>query len=603
MKELKRLVPYLRPRVPLLVASTFLLIVSGLLEALIISLLAPIFDQLAPSAAAAGGKFDFLRVWLGLEGDSYLGKVALFLVIFSLVKGVCLFVADYSLNYAGERLVATLREDLYGHILDQSLAFFSRFSTGKLMTRIITDTERLHEAVGKRLTDFIRQIFLLIFFLGLVFYADWKLALLSFAIAPVVLLITFRLGRKIRRDSLLSQENLYDLSHVLQQTVSGQKIVQAFNAQTWEKDRLRRLLERLVRSNLKVARMQALGSPLIEFIGYAAFVPFLLYFNYKLGQGFALSSFVVFVAALFRLYEPVRKLSRMHLFFQQTFASAQRVFELLDTRIEVKEVPGAPDLPPFREEIRFHRVWFAYPENPQLPVLRDIDLRIRKGEMLALVGMSGAGKSTLVSLIPRFYDPTSGSVTIDGWDLREVTLSSLRSQVALVTQETFLFDDTVRNNIAYSRFDARQEEVEEAARAAFIHDFIMSLPDGYDTVVGERGHRLSGGERQRIAIARAILKKAPILLLDEATSSLDSESELLVRSALENLMQRCTSVVIAHRLSTVRRADRIVVLHQGRIVEVGSHEMLMARSGIYRRLNELQFADVESMQPVEDYGE
>lgn len=591
MKEFRRLAPYLRRYLPLVLLSTFLLVISGLLEALIISFLAPIFDQLAPAAAGSSGKFDFLRRWLGLEGGSYLGRVAGFLVLFSFVKGCCLYVADYLMNYSGERLVAALRQNLYRHILDQSLVFFSRFPTGKLMTRIITDTERLHEAVGKRLTDFVRQVFLLIFFLALVFYADWKLALLSFGIAPVVLVITMRLGRRIRRDSLRSQENLYELSHALQQTISGQKIVQAFNAQELEEQRFRGLLRRLVRSNLRVARISALGSPLVEFIGYVAFVPFLLYFDYKISQGFTLSSFVVFVAALFRLYEPIRKLSRMHLVFQQTLASAQRVFELLDTHVEVAEVPGARELPPFREEIRFRDVSFAYPENPDLPVLKGINLVIRRGEMVAVVGMSGAGKSTLVSLIPRFYDPTQGVVEIDGVDIRQVTLASLRRQVALVTQETFLFDDTVRNNIAYGQPDADQEAVEEAAKAAFIHDFIMRLPNGYDTVIGERGHRLSGGERQRLAIARAVLKRAPILLLDEATSALDSESELLVRSALENLMERCTTIVIAHRLSTVRKADRIVVMHRGEVVESGDHATLMARSGIYRRLSELQFAD------------
>jgi len=339
---------------------------------------------------------------------------------------------------------------------------------------------------------------------------------------------------------------------------------------------------------LKIARISALGSPLIEFIGYAAFVPFLLYFNYQMSQGMKLGAFVVFVAALFRLYEPIRKLSRMHLYFQQTLASAQRVFDLLDTSIQVTEDENARDLPAFRQEIEFRNVSFSYPSSEE-SVLRGVDLKIKAGEIVALVGSSGAGKTTLVNLIPRFYDTDEGEILLDGYDISKGTVSSLRQQIAMVTQETFLFSGTLRENIAYSLPDKSREDVEEAAKAAFIHDFIMELPEQYETLVGERGQLLSGGQRQRIAIARAILKKAPILVLDEATSALDAESESLVQRALYNLMQNCTTLVIAHRLSTVRMANRIVVLDRGRIVEQGDHENLMEASGVYRKLYELQF--------------
>jgi subfamily B ATP-binding cassette protein MsbA len=596
MNEARRLYPYVRPYLPLLAFATLLLIACGFLEALIIALLAPIFDQLAPTvsagADATSDKFGFLRDLLGLEKDTYFIRVAIFLVVFSFLKGIFLYFADYSMNRSGQELVATLRRRLYDHLLQQSLAFFSRYPTGKLMARAITDTERLQEAVSKRLTEFIRQVFLLLFFLALVLYADWKLAVLSFAIAPLVLSITMRLGKKIRRDSLRSQESLSDISQALQETISGQKIVKAFCAEDYEKRRFSALIDRLVRFNLKIARVSALGSPLIEFIGYLAFVPFLLYFNYQLSQGFTIGAFVVFVAALFRLYEPIRKLSRMHLYFQQTLASAQRIFELLDEKVEVREDPAARALPPLGEKIEFDRVEFAYPEGEDTPVLHEINLKVRKGEIIALVGLSGAGKTSLVSLIPRFYDVSRGTIRIDGENISQVTLASLRAQIAIVTQETFLFNDTMRNNIGYGREESRMEEVQAAAEAAFIHDFIMSLPDQYETRIGERGQRLSGGQRQRVAIARAILKRAPILILDEATSALDTESERLVQQALSNLMSYCTTLVIAHRLSTVRLADRIVVLDKGRIVEEGDHDTLMEGSGIYRRLYEMQFVDV-----------
>ena len=568
-----------------------MLIVCGALEALIIALLAPIFDQLAPGTAAVGeaaDKFAFLRDLLGLHGDQYFLRVAVFLVLFSLMKGTLLYFADYSMNKCGQRLVARLRKEIFDHMLGQSMAFFSGNQTGKLMSRAINDVDRLQESVGKRLTDFVRQIFLLIFFLALVFYADWKLATLSFAIAPLVLWITMRLGRKIRGDSLQSQESLAEISHALQETITGQNIVKAFSAEDFERNKFRSLQDRLVHLNLKIARISALGSPLIEFIGYAAFVPFLLYFNYQMSQGMKLGAFVVFVAALFRLYEPIRKLSRMHLYFQQTLASAQRVFDLLDTNIQVTEIEDAVELDHFQNRIEFKDVSFTYSGSEE-SVLKGVNLEIKAGEIVALVGSSGAGKTTLVNLIPRFYDPEEGRISLDGIDINKGTILSLRRQISMVTQETFLFSGTLRENIAYSHPEQTREDIEEAAKAAFIHDFIMELPDQYETLVGERGQLLSGGQRQRIAIARAILKKAPILILDEATSALDAESESLVQKALHNLMQNCTTLVIAHRLSTVRMANRIVVLDRGRIVEQGDHDSLMEASGVYRKLYELQF--------------
>lgn len=559
-----------------------------------ITLLYPIFNLLAPGQdpAADEEKFALLHGFLGLDGEDRFLRIAGFLVLFSFFKGCFLYMAEFSMSYAGQNVVAGLRKQLYRHLLRQSMAFYTGSSTGQIMSRVVTDTERLQETVSKTLTDFLRQIFLLLFFLGLILYTDWRLSLLAFLVAPLVLWITLHLGRRIRRVSYSSQQNLADISHALQETISGQKVVKAFGMEEYENRRFQRLIDSLVGLNLKIARISALSSPLLEFIGYVSFVPFLLYAHFQINQGLTLGAFVVFLTALLRLYEPIRKLSRMHLYFQQAFASSQRIFSLLDTHIEVQEEPGARALSPLKRGIAFRNVCFTYSDRQESAVLSEINLTISKGEIVALVGSSGSGKTSMVNLIPRFYDPWRGRVEIDGQDIREVTLESLRAQIAIVTQDTFLFDDTVRNNLAYGRQHCSLHEVVEAARAALIHDFIESLPEGYETLIGERGQRLSGGQKQRFAIARAILKKAPILILDEATSALDSESERLVQKALENLMLHCTTVVIAHRLSTVRMAHRIVVLDAGRIAEIGDHETLMARSGLYRRLYELQFADL-----------
>ena len=436
----------------------------------------------------AGGedKFAFLQQLLGLNQNT-LGRIAFCLVAFAFFKGLFLYCAEYSMSYTGQQVVAGMRKRLYRHLLDQSMAFYALNPTGKLMARVVSDTERLQETVSKTLTDFIRQVLLMLFFLGLVFYTEWRLALLSFLIAPAVLSITMHLGRRMRKVSQCSQENLAEISHVLQETIAGQQIVQAFGMEEYEKRRFGQATDQLVRTNLKAARISALSSPLVEFIGYVSFVPFFLYANYQINRGFTIGAFVVFVAALFRLYEPVRKLSRMHLYFQQAFASSSRIFELLDTHIEIQDSPGARNLPPIREEIAFENVSFSYPDANSQPVLRNINLRIKRGEILALVGSSGAGKSSLAALIPRFFDVVSGRISIDKNDIHAVTLASLRRQIAIVTQDTFLFNDTVKSNIAYGREDCTLEEIVEASSSALIHDFVISLPQGYDTVIGERG--------------------------------------------------------------------------------------------------------------------
>ncbi len=596
MGEIRKLFPYVRPYLPLLFAALVLVIVSAALEASIVMLLEPIFNALSPRAAEAPDSsaaiqpatFEFLQEWLGLKGAAVLPRIAVFLVLFSLLKGLFLYGAEYLMAYSGQHVVANLRKSVYSHLLDQSMAFFSARPTGQLMARIISDTERLQETVSRTLTETARQLVLLVAFLGIVFYIDWKLSLLAFLIAPVVLFLTLQLGKRVRRISWASQEKVSDLSNALQETISGQRIVKAFGMEQYERSRFESLVDRLAGLNLKLTRTSALSSPLMEFLGYLLFAPFLLYANQQVGSGVSAGAFVAFVVALFKLYEPVRKLSRMHLHFEQALACAGRVFELLEVDIEIRESTGATALAPLRDAIDFRDVSFQYGDAKATPVLEKIDLTIHQGEVVALVGRSGAGKTTLASLLPRFYDVVSGQITFDGNDIRDVTLASLRRQIAIVTQETLLFNDTVRNNIAYGKMDAAREEVVEAARAAFIHDFIVSLPDGYQTLIGERGERLSGGQRQRIAVARAILKKAPVLILDEATSALDSASEELVQKALQNLMLHCTTLVIAHRLSTIIRADRIIVMQDGRIMDVGDHSSLVSRSGLYRQLYEMQ---------------
>lgn len=597
MAQTRRLIPYIRPHTLILLAALLLVSASGLLEASIIMLLEPVFNLLSGSSPQETGTttyaltFSFLQDLIKIQGPQALGLIAFLLVVIAFLKGCCLYVAEYTMAYVGQKVVAQLRNELYARLLDQSLSFYSGWPTGQLMSRVISDTERLQEAVSKTVTDFARQIFLFISFMAIVFYIDWKLSVLAISIGPLVLFLTLKMGTLVRRISWASQEKISELSDTLQETITGQRIVKAFGMEDYEQTRFEKLSTGLVKLNLRLTRINALSSPLMEFLGYLLFVPFLLYANLKIGGGASAGAFVAFVVALFKLYEPVRKLSRMHLYFAQAFACSSRIFELLDIEMDIEEDTTAITLQPLKSQILFNNVNFSYTGKEPGEVLSGINLTIKKGAVVALVGRSGAGKTTVASLLPRFYDVTGGAISFDGIDIRSVTLSSLRNQIAMVTQETLLFNDTVRNNIGYGRLDAGQNEVEEAAKAALIHDFIISLPEGYQTIIGERGERLSGGQRQRIAIARAILKKSPVLILDEATSSLDSRSEALVQKALQHLMNQCTTLVIAHRMSTIRKADCIVVMQKGEILEIGDHETLISRSGLYKELYEMQGTD------------
>ncbi|HKF49774.1 MAG TPA: ABC transporter ATP-binding protein [Terracidiphilus sp.] len=520
--------------------------------------------------------------------------VAFALVLSTIAKGLCDYLGTYLVNYAGFGLITDLRNHLYEATLRRSASFFHKHATGTILSTLINDVDRVQFAVSSVIGEFLQQFFT--FLVGIVFVirlgGNLSWALLLFV--PVVITSSRKIGKEVRTRTRTGQDKLAEIQNILHETVTGNRIVKAFNTELWEVLRFKSAARRLFRANLRSVRIQSISSPLMDTIGAIAIALLLFIGRNEINHGrMTLGMFGAFIILLFKLYDPVRKFAYFYNSFQQAMGASGSIFEFLEHRDDVKEKVHPRALPSFHQSIRFDDVGFSYSnEEGEHQILHNIDIEVRAGEVLALVGPSGAGKSTLVNLIPRFFDVTSGRILIDGLDLRDLSLSSLRRQIAQVTQETILFNDTVRNNIAYGQPDVTFDVVEQAAKNALAHDFILRMPQGYDTVIGEKGFRLSGGEKQRIAIARAILKNAPILILDEATSALDAESEALVQSALANLMEHRTVVVIAHRLSTVRRANRIAVIEAGRITAIGSHDELLNSSPTYRRLHQLQFMDV-----------
>jgi len=605
MRQLTRLLRFLIPYSWQFIPSVLLLAAVGFLDAFRVLLVGPILGRvLNPSTGSENilllkiphtNHTIYLQHLVPSHFHNAWTIVAYAFVLSTVLKGICDYSGTYLVNYAGYGLITEIRNSLYHSILKRSASFFQKHTTGTLVSTIISDIERVQFAMSSVMAEFLQQLFTFVFLVALVIVLGKKLAWLLLLFVPFIIFSSTKIGRRTRTTTRRGQDKLADIQNILHETITGNRIVKAFNMENWEFARFRKASQRLFRANLRSVAASSISSPLMDIFGAIAISLLLLLGREQVIHGsMKPEDFVAFIIAVFKLYDPVRKFALFHNSFQQALGASSEIFKFMDVQDEVREKPGAPALPPFSRKISFENVSFCYEsEGVQREVLRNITLDVNAGEILALVGSSGAGKSTLVSLVPRFFDVTSGRITIDGRDLRDASLASIRTQIGVVTQETVLFNDTLRNNIAYGQPGISQSQVEAAAKAALAHEFIMELPGGYDTVIGEKGVRLSGGERQRIAIARALLKNAPILILDEATSALDNESEALVQSALQNLMQGRTVIVIAHRLSTVRRADRIVVVESGTIADIGSHEELMQKLGTYRRLYELQFIDIE----------
>ena len=544
------------------------------------------------AAASAGLIYQLKPIFdLVLIRGISVGRVSTGILVLYAVKGTAAYLATTLVASVGQRAVTDLRNALYEHVLNQSFTFLGRHTTGTLMSHITTDVEKIQNAVADVAGDLLKEGLTVLGLVIVLLYMDWRLALVALVGMPLAIHPLVRFGRKLRMSNETSLRRWRNISEILQETITGFRVVKAFGMEPFELARFRRATARLFHVNMRITRTTALLPPLMEAVGGLALVGALFYGTHFIRSGhLTAGSFVAFLGALFAMYTPIKRLSQLNATLQGAMAAGSRIFGVLDNHQEIQEAQDAVALPRMREGIEYRKVSFGYADS-QGSILRRIDLRAGAGEVLAIVGTSGAGKTTLVNLLPRFYDVSEGEILIDGIDIRQATLKSLRDQIGLVTQDTVLFNDTVRANIAYGLDDVDEARVESAARAAFAHDFILDLPRRYDTMIGERGSRLSTGQRQRIAIARAILTDPPILILDEATSALDAESERLVQGALANLMKGRTTLVIAHRLGTVREADRIVVVDGGEIREVGRHdELLRNPRGLYSRLHELQFA-------------
>jgi len=572
MKHYRRLLRFLKPYgVIIIIAILFSLFVS-LLSAAQAWLVKPVVDDIL-----------IKRDWAMLK------VITIAIVAVFLLKDLFIYLYSYLMRYVGASVIADLRELLYDHLILLPLGYFTKNSTGNLISRMTNDIGMLQGVLASSIKDFFVEGFTMIALIGVAIYRKWDLAILAMIVLPFAVLIAVKIGKMVKKASGSVQDRMAELTTTLSETFTGIKMVKAFGMEEFEGKRFNEKNRRYLSIFLKVTRISEIPSPLMEFIGGLGIAFVVFYGGSQVIKGTtSTGTLFSFITAILMLYAPVRRLGQVNINLQQAIGATERVFQILDMRGEVYRGDGLKELPQIKEGIEFRNVSFHYGDRKR-HILSDINLKVDAGEIVALIGVSGVGKTTLVNLIPRFYDPTEGVILIDGIDIKEVTLKSLREKIGIVSQETILFNDTIRNNIAYGKIGADESLIIEAAKTAYAHEFIIEMPEGYDTVIGEKGVRLSGGEKQRIAIARALLRNPPILILDEATSSLDTASELLVQEALKNLMKDRTTFVIAHRLSTIQKADRIVVIDRGRIVEMGSHDELLLRGNLYRRLYSMQF--------------
>jgi subfamily B ATP-binding cassette protein MsbA len=600
--EIRRLLRYLRPYTTLLALGILLIAVMGVAELIVALAIKPALDVILNPHSTVQKLALFT-----IPGTQYVVNLNAFvphrihhvwsvfavsLLFLFFIKGLAEYFGSTLIQYVGLAGITDLRNTVYSKIVQQPVGFFQHNPVGRVMSAVISDIEQMRAAFSDWMAELFRQIFSLIAYVLVLLVIDWRMAVGAAVLIPLVVWPTGKLGKRIRRSSEKSRARLADLSQILQETISGNRVVKAFGMEGFEIRKFREAGRNLLRENMRWIRAFAATSPLMDLLGAVVISLVLLFARGEIKAGrMTIGAFGAFTFALFKAYEPIKRIGTVYQLFLQAIGISTQVFAFVDRPEELIDEPGAKVLPPLTKSVEFDRASFSYDSGPL--ILRNIDLKVPAGALVAIVGSSGAGKTTLVNLLPRFYAATSGAVRIDGHDIREVTLRSLREQMAIVTQETILFNDTVRNNLCYGRPEMPDAKIIAAAQAALAHDFILQMPQGYQTMIGDRGQRLSGGQRQRLAIARALLKDAPILILDEATSELDSESEMLVQGALNNLMTGRTVFVIAHRLSTIRRADMIAVLEDGAIRERGTHDELLARGGLYARLYEMQFRDAE----------
>jgi len=578
MNVFKRILKLARPHIPKFLLAMLCMLAVGTTTSALAFLVKPALDEI------------FLN-----KNASMLKWIPIVIIAIYFIKGACSYGQTILMSFIGQRVVTDLRSELYNHIQMQPLSFFTKNSTGILMSRITNDVNLIQGAVSEAVTSLFKDSFTLVGLIFVIFYRDWKLALIAMVVFPLTVYPIARFGEKMRKVATGTQITMGRLTSLLQETISGTRIVKAFGMEDYEGKRFAEENENLFRFFMKAVSIRALSSPFMEFLGGLGIAAIVFYGGYQVIHGVSTpGNFFSFLTALIMLYEPVKRLTNVNNTVQQGISAAVRVFGIMDITPGIKNRENATELPRISDGIEIRNVTFSYDNEP---VLKNINLHIKSGEVVAFVGMSGGGKTTLVNLIPRFYDVTEGEILIDGHDIRDVTMESLRGQIGIVTQQTILFNDTVRNNIAYGDIKKSDEEIINAAKSANAYPFIKNLPEGFETVIGEQGTRLSGGERQRLSIARALLKNAPILILDEATSSLDTEAEMEVQGALENLMEGRTTFVIAHRLSTISHANRIVAIVNGEIVEEGTHESLLTQKGEYFKLYNMQFREDNDLQP------